>query len=76
MYCLYFIYICPCAESNGYFYGSHSTGSDEVAHVSLLVRICTVYILPSSVLVLSLMGFFYGTHSKGSDEEAHVSLLI
>ena len=55
MYCLYFTYICPGAESNDYFHGAHSIDSDEVAQVSLLIWIGTVYILPTSVLVLSLM---------------------
>ena len=32
-----FTYICPGAESNGYFYVTHSIGSDAVAHVSLLI---------------------------------------
>ena len=32
-----FTYICPGAEPNGYFYGTHSIGSDAVAHVSLLI---------------------------------------
>ena len=38
-YVLYILppYICPRVESNGYFYGKHNIGSDEVAHVSLLI---------------------------------------
>ena len=55
MFCLYFTFICPCDESNGFFYGSHSIDSDEVAHASLLILICTDHILRTSVLVLSLM---------------------
>ena len=35
--CLYFTYICPGAESNDYFHGTHSIDSDEVAQVSLLI---------------------------------------
>ena len=34
MFCLYFTYICPGAESNGYLHGTHSIDSDEVAQVS------------------------------------------
>ena len=37
MYCLYFTYICPVAESNDYFHGTHSIDSDEMAQVSLLI---------------------------------------
>ena len=55
MFCLYFTYICPGTESNDYFHGTHSIESDEVAQVSLLIWICTVDILATSVLVLSLM---------------------
>ena len=32
-YCLQFAGV----ESNGYFYGPHSMGSDEVAHVSFFI---------------------------------------
>ena len=38
---LNFNYICPCFETNSYFYGTHSAGSDEVAHESFLFLICT-----------------------------------
>ena len=55
MYCLNFTFICPATESNGFFYGSHTIDSDEVAHASLLILICTDHILLTSVLVLSLM---------------------
>ena len=55
MYCLYFTYIWPDSESNDYFHGTQSIDSDEVAQVSLLIWICTVDILATSVLVLSLM---------------------
>ena len=41
---IFFTYICPGAESYDYFCGMHSIGSDEAAHVSLLIWICTVYI--------------------------------
>ena len=58
----FFFYITPIFyfhlsfnESNGVFYGLHSIDSDEVAQVSLLIWICTVYILPTSVLSLSRM---------------------
>ena len=54
MYYLYFTYICPGAESNGYFHGAHSIDSDEVAQVSLHLNMYYLY-LPTSVLMLSLM---------------------
>ena len=38
-----FDYICPGIESNGYFYGMHSIGSDEVVHVISLIWLITVY---------------------------------
>ena len=75
MYCLYFTYICPGAESNDYFHGTHSIDSDEVAQVSLLIWICTVYILPTSVWCW-VEWLLPSTHSKDTDEMAQVSLLI
>ena len=46
----------------------HSAGSEEVAHVSFLIRICTIYTFTYSY-------YFYGTRSMGSDEMAYVSFL-
>ena len=78
MYCLYFTYICPGAESNDYFHGTHSIDSDEMAQVSLLIWICTVYILPTSVLVLSRMITSqypqYRFRWDGSSESSHLNM--
>ena len=77
MFCLYFTFICPCDGSNGFFYGSHSIDSDEVAHASLLILICTDHILLTSVPpCVEFNGYFHGTHSIDSDEMAQMSLLI
>ena len=46
----------------------HSAGSEEVAHVSFLIRICTIYTFTYSY-------YFYGTRSMGSDEMVYVSFL-
>ena len=35
--CVYFTYIYPGVETNGYSSGTHSAGKDEVAHVSFLI---------------------------------------
>ena len=34
---IFFTNICPGAESYDYFCGTHSIGSDEMVHVSLLI---------------------------------------
>ena len=75
MYCLYFTYICPGAESNGYFHGAHSIDSDEVAQVSLhlnMYYLYFTYICPGA----ESNGYFHGAHSIDSDEVAQVSFLI
>ena len=76
MYCPYFTYICPGAEPNGYFYGTHRGGLEAMAHLSLLLWICTVYNLTYICPCAESNGNFYGTHSMGSDATAHMSLLI
>ena len=76
MYCLYLTYICPGAESNDYFHGTHSIDSDEVAQVSLLIWICTVYNFTFICPAAESNDYFHGTHSIDSDEMAQVSLLI
>ena len=71
MYCLHFTYICPGAESNAYFHGTHSIDSDEMAHLNMYCLYFT-HICPCS----EFNGYFHGTHSIDSDEVAQVSLLI
>ena len=75
MYCLYFTYICPGAESNGYFHGTHSidsdAGSSESSHLNMYCLYFT-YICPGA----ESNGYFHGTHSIDLDEVAQVSLLI
>ena len=76
MFCLYFSYICPGAESNSYFYGMHSIGSDEPAHMSLLILICTVYEFIYICPCAKSNGYYHDTHSIVSDEVTHMTLLI